>query len=62
MISHTIITFNLLRPSNINLKLSAYAQLNGAFHYSAISFEIPGTYIIPDKNPVIRGSWSTKGI
>ena len=38
LVNHATITLNLLRPSKLNPKLSAYAQLYGAFDYNKKTF------------------------
>ena len=43
LIPHCLLTLNLLRPSRINLKLSAYAQLHGAFNFNRTPLAPPGT-------------------
>ena len=35
------ITINLLRPSRLNPKLSAYVQLNGTFYYNITPMPTP---------------------
>ena len=61
LLPHCLLTLNLLRPSIINPKLSAYAQLHSAFDFNRTPLALPGTkIIIPDK-PAIRGSWATRG-
>ena len=40
------LTLNLLRPSRLNLKLSAYAQLKGAFDFIRTPLAPPGTHVI----------------
>ena len=61
LLPHCLLTLNLLRPSRINPKLSAYAQLHGAFVFNRTSLAPPGTQIIIPDNPAIRGSWATCG-
>ena len=46
LLPHCLLTLNLLRPSQINPKLSAYAQLHGAFDFNRTSLAPPGTEII----------------
>ena len=62
MIPHAITTLNLLRQSQINPKLSKYAQLRGAFYYNAAPLAPPGTKIIVHEKPAVQGSWATRGI
>ena len=42
LVEHAIITLNLLRPSKMNPKLSAYAQLFGTFEYNKNPLAPPG--------------------
>ena len=42
MIKHAETTLNMLRPSRINPKLSAYAQSHGAFDYNTTLLASPG--------------------
>ena len=55
-------TLNLLRPSNINPKVSAEAILNGAFDYNATPLAPPGTKIIAYDTPTARKTWSPHGM
>ena len=61
LLPHCLLTLNLLRPSRINPKLSAYAQLHGAFDFNRTPLAPPGTKIIIHDKPAIRGSWATRG-
>ena len=61
LLPHCLLTLNLLRPSQINPKLSAYAQLHGAFDFNCTPLASPGTKIIIHDKPVIIGSWATRG-
>ena len=60
LLPHCLLTLNLLRPSRINKKLSAYAQLHGAFDFNRTPLAPPGTKIIIHNKPAIRGSWATQ--
>ena len=60
LLPHCLLTLNLLRPSRINPKLSAYAQLYGAFEFNRTPLAPPGTKIIIHDKPAIRGSWATR--
>ena len=62
MLKQADTTLNLLRASRINPKLSAYAQLHGAFDYNATPLVPPGTKIIVHEKPAIRGSWAPRGL
>ena len=61
LLPHYLLTLNLLRSSRINPKLSAYAQLHGAFNFNRTPLVLPGTKIIIHYKPAIRGSWATHG-
>ena len=61
LLPHCLLTLNLLRPSRINPKLSAYAQLHGTFNFNRTSLAPPGTKTIIHGKPAIRGSWETCG-
>ena len=61
LLPHCLLTLNLLRPSWINPKLSAYAQLHGAFNFNRTPLAPPGTKSIIHDKPTIRGSWATRG-
>ena len=62
LVPHAVITLNFLRPSNLNSKLSAYAQLKGAFDYNATPIAPPGCKTIVYKSPDQRASWGDRGI
>ena len=61
LLPHFLLTLNLLRPSQINPKLSAYAQLHDAFDFNRTLLAPPGTKIIIHDKPAIRESWATRG-
>lgn len=52
------ITLNLLRGSRINPKLSAWAQIHGAFDYNRTPLAPPGTRVLAHEPAAIRGSWA----
>jgi hypothetical protein len=56
------ITLNLLRKSRINLRISAYAQLNGHFDFNRTPLAPPGTLIIAHEKPDQRASWDPHGL
>ena len=49
------LTLNVLRPSRLNHKLSAYAQLEGAFDFNCTP---PGTRVIVHEKPTQRRTWA----
>ena len=53
---------NLLQQSRINPKLSAYAQVHGAYDFNATSVAPPGICVVVHEKPAVRGSWSIRGI
>ena len=61
LLPHCPLTLNLLRPSRINPKLSAYAQLHGAFDFNRTPLAPTGTKTIIHDKPARRGSWATRG-
>ena len=56
------ITLNLLRPSRLNPKLSAYAQLGGAFDFNHSHLVPPGVKTLVYETSSQRGSWSPHGV
>jgi len=62
LIAQAIITLNLLRPSRLHPKLSAYAHVNGEFDYNKTPLAPPGTEVIVHEKPKQRGSWDDHGI
>jgi len=55
-------TLNLLRGSRINPKLSAYAQLNGAFDFNRTPMGPPGTRVLVHELPEARGTWAPHAV
>ena len=60
-IVHAIITLNLLCPSKLNPKLSAYAQLFGTFDFNKIPLAPPGCRTIAYDTPTHQATWNLKG-
>ena len=56
------LTLNLLRPSQLNPKLSAYAQLEGAFDFNRTPLAPPGTRVIVHEKPTQRRTWAPHGV
>ena len=56
------LTLNLLRPSRLNPKLSAYAQLEGTFDFNCTPLAPPGTRVIVHEKPTQRCTWAPHGI
>ena len=55
-------TLNLMRPSRINPRLSAEAQLNGAFDYNKTPLAPPGTKVLIHETPNKRRTWAVHGV
>ncbi|GAX15903.1 hypothetical protein FisN_2Lu385 [Fistulifera solaris] len=55
------LTLNLLRSSHINPKLSAHAQIFGAFDLNRTPLAPPGTRVIIHDKPQNRASWAPHG-
>ena len=55
------ITLNLLRASRINPRISAHAQLHGAFDFNRNPLGPLGTRIIVYNTPGKRESWAPHG-
>ncbi len=62
LLPQALITLNLLRGSRINPKLSAYAQLHGAFDYNRTPLAPPGTRVLVHKKPAVRGTWAPHAV
>ena len=62
LIPHATLTLNLLRPSRLNPRLSAEAQLNGDFDFNRIPLAPPGTQVIVHKTPNNRRTWAPHGV
>ena len=56
------LTLNLLRPSRINPRLSAEAQLNGAFDFNRTPLAPPGTKALIFESSAKRLTWSPHGV
>jgi hypothetical protein len=55
-------TLNLMRPSRINPRLSAEAQLNGAFDFNKTPLAPPGTKVLIHETPNRRRTWAVHGV
>ena len=56
------LTLNLLCPSQLNPKLSAYAQLEGIFDFNKTPLAPPGTHVIIHEKPAQCQTWAPHGI
>ncbi|KAI2502115.1 hypothetical protein MHU86_12345 [Fragilaria crotonensis] len=55
------LTLNLLRGSRINPRLSAHAQLHGAFDFNRTPLAPPGIRVLVHVKPAERTTWSPHG-
>lgn len=62
LLKHCNITLNLLRESIINPKLSAYAQLFGAFDFNQTPLAPSGSKILIYKTPLQQITYSRHGV
>ena len=62
LIPQATTTLNLLRPSRINPRLSAEAQLNGAFDFNRSPLAPPGTRVLVHETPANRRTWAPHGV
>jgi hypothetical protein len=62
LLPQATITLNLLRKSQINPRMSAYAQLNGHFDFNSTPLAPSGTRIIAHEKPDQRASWDPHGL
>jgi hypothetical protein len=61
LLPQTLLTLNLLRASRINPRLSAYAQLHGAFDFNRTPLGPLGTKVLTHEKPAVRESWAPHG-
>ncbi len=54
LIPQSILTLNLMRQSRLNPRLSAEAQLNGAFDFNKTPLAPPGTRVIVHEKLIVR--------
>ena len=62
LLPQATLTLNLLRPSRINPRLSAEAQLNGAFDFNRTPLAPPGTKVLIFETPTQRRTWAPHGV
>jgi hypothetical protein len=62
LIEQATTTLNLLRPSRINHRLSAQAQLHGAFDYNRTPLAPPGSKVLIHETPTNRRTWDPHGV
>jgi hypothetical protein len=62
LLPQATLTLNLVRFWRINLRLSAEAQLSGAFDFNQTPLAPPGTRVLVNKNPEKRRTWAVQGV
>jgi hypothetical protein len=62
LLPQAILSLNLLRGSRMNPKLSAHAQLFGAFDYNRTPIAPPGTRVVIHSKPATQDSWAAHGV
>ena len=62
LVEQSYITLNLLRPSRMNPKLSAYTQIEGEFDYLKTPIAPPGIRVLVHEKPSKRGSFAPHGV
>jgi hypothetical protein len=62
LLPQAMISLNLLRGSRINPKLSAYAQVHGAFDFNRTPLAPPGTKVLVHEKPDVRASWAAHAV
>jgi hypothetical protein len=61
ILPQAILTFNMLRTSRINPKISAATHSNGEYEYNRAPMAPPGTIIIAHETPNRRRTWAPLG-
>ena len=62
LIPQACLVLNLLQQSRINPKLSAYAQVHGAYYFNTTPVAPSGTRVVVHEIPAVGGSWKIRGI
>jgi hypothetical protein len=62
LLPQTVMTLNMVRPSRLNPKLSAYNKLWGMFNFDKTPLAPPGCKVIVHERPQERGTWADHGI
>ena len=62
ILHQAIITSYLLHASRINPRLSAYAQVHGAFNFNHTPIAPPGTRVLVRGKPSIQETWATHAV
>ncbi len=62
LLPQALLTLNLLRTSRINPRLSAYAQVFGAFNFDRTPLGPPGTKVLVHEKPGQRTTWAPHAV
>ena len=62
LLPQATITFNMLRASRLNPKMSAYMTLKGAFDYNKTPFAPPGTKVVIHEKLDKRALWAAHSV
>jgi hypothetical protein len=62
LLPQAIISLNLLRSSRLNLRLSAWAKVNGAFDFNRTPIAPPGIRVLVHETPSAQSSWSPHAV
>eukprot|EP00978_Attheya_sp_CCMP212_P042396 scaffold257717_cov58-Attheya_sp.AAC.1 len=62
LLPQALITLNLLHGSRMNPKLSAHAQVYGAFDFNRTPLAPPGTKVLGHEKPEVRGTWAPHAV
>ena len=57
LLPQALLTLNILRPSRVNPRLSAYAHIHGAFDYNRTPLAPPGINCMAHVKAALRKSW-----
>jgi hypothetical protein len=62
LLPQALLTLNLLRASRINPRLSAHAQLHGAFDFNRTPIAPAGTRVMIHEKSSVRGTWAPHAV
>jgi hypothetical protein len=62
LLPQAILSLNLLRSSHLNPRLSAWAQVNGAFTFNRTPITPPGIRVLVHETPDVRTSWAPHAV
>ena len=62
LLPQALLTLNLLRSSRINPRLSAQAQVHGAFDFNRTPLGPPGTKVLVHEKPTNRETWTPHAV